>query len=231
MKVFLINLNKDLARLSAADAQLKAQGVSYVRVEAVYAKKLPSDILKRAVSQFRWWCAVGRPVRVGEIGCAMSHYKIYNELQETACVLEDDVILDPHFRDMLERVELWVRHDRPQVILLSNHVGARGAGIVRSKSDMYSEGYVITPAAAQALVKENWPLKVPCDHWGRWARQGIIELYHALPSVCSQNLEDYSSSIAPSSAYNVSKLSRVRRGLHKLMRLCGVTIDRILEVL
>ena len=76
MKVFVINLDKDKDRMASIDAQLKGLGVQYERISGVYAKNLPGQERKCFVNNFRWWCAVGRPISPAEIGCAMSHYGI-----------------------------------------------------------------------------------------------------------------------------------------------------------
>lgn len=235
MKVYLINLDKDKERFTAADVQLKRLGVAYERVSAVYAKELPKEELDAAVNRFRWWCAIGRPVMVGEIGCAMSHYSIYRQMTEPTCVLEDDVVLDDRFPEVLDFVERKIDVTRPQVILLSNHTRRipnppNLPNIQTSKSDMYAEGYVLTPLAAQALLKANWPMQTPCDHWGRWAKRGLIELYHAFPTVCRQDQSQYGSGTVDPNCFNVANLSPARFALHKFKRLLGKIIDIMLPL-
>lgn len=230
MKVYLINLDKDKERLAAADAQLTRLGVAYERVRAVYAKELSQAELDAAVNKRRWKLAVGRPVRAGEIGCAMSHYMVYREMTEPVCMLEDDVILDERFQAVLKTVDQWIDPNRPQVVLLSNHTREIGSGIVRTQGDMYTEGYVITPSAAQALLKANWPMQVPCDHWGRWVGRGLIELYHAFPTVCRQDQAQYESGTVDKGCFRVSELGPVAWAWHKAKRLMGKTLDRMLPL-
>ncbi len=230
MKVYLINLDKDRERLLAADAQLKRLGVLYERVSATYAKELSKKILSSAINRFRWWCAIGRPVMIGEIGCAMSHYGIYRKIVEPICVLEDDVILDSKFLEVLQMVENWIDPQKPQVVLLSNHTKECGMGIVRTRSDMYTEGYVLTPVAAKALLKANWPMQTPCDHWGRWVRLGLIQLYHAYPTVCSQNQNQYMSGTVDDGCFDVKRLGLVGYLFHKAKRIIGKVVDLCLLV-
>lgn len=248
MNVFLINLDKEKDRLAAADAQLKQLGVKYERIPAVYGKNLPQAVQDKAVDRFRWWCVVGRPCRPGEIGCALSHYSIYRRVvanggREPVCILEDDVLLDSGFKDVLEYVGANIDCNRPQVVLLSNHckkkhsnqstISARNAPavrIVKSRSDMCTEGYVITPLAAKALLKANMPMKCPCDWWGRWRRYGIIELYHAFPTVCSQERRKYSSGISSTKGLVVANLPFYGLVVHKSKRIVGLFLDRILSM-
>ena len=244
MKVYLINLDRDRERLAVADRQLKALGVGYERVPAVYGKSLTAEEKKNAVSYFRWWCLAAIPPRDGEIGCALSHLSAYRKIVQVgdvACVLEDDVILDNRFKDVLDRVEKWVDPSRPQVVLLSNHSVKSKCGdatsgyfslqerqfeVVSSSGDWCTEGYVITAAAAKSLLWQNTPLKIAADAWTRWSRIGAIDLYHAFPTVCRQNKAEFDSyCILKDSQYDVAKMSVPRWIWHKIKRLIGNVID------
>ncbi len=238
MKVFLINLDKNPDRLAAADAQLKRLGVEYERFPAVYGKALPEEEKRRAVNRFRWWCAVGRTIRDGEIGCALSHYAIYRRMVEEripmACVLEDDVLLEDAFPDQLRRVEAWVRPGEPQVVLLSNHTGKnveRAQGIYPTQSDIRTEGYVLTRTAAIALLKANLPLKVPCDFWGRWVSMHILALYHAHPRCCTQNCTQFLSDIG-TTGIEVPQEHRtfLKRIIYVVCRGTGKALDSLFVV-
>ena len=233
MKVFLINLDKDTARMAAANAQLSKFNVLYERISAIYGKNLSLEERNTSVNKFRWWCAVGRPIALGEIGCALSHYQIYQRMIEenisSACILEDDVILEKDFKRQLKMVEQWLEVSKPQVVLLSNHTHevCHDWKILPAQSDMYTEGYVITQMAAKALLKVNLPMEVPCDHWGRWVQLKVIKLYHAFPSVCSQDQSQYPSGTVDASRFNVVNLSPFRWILHKFKRVVGKPLDKL----
>lgn len=235
MKTFLINLDKDVNRMQAADTQLRSLNVAYERFPAVYGKNLPKNERDSTVNKFRWWCAIGRPVGLGEIGCALSHYRLYrqmiNENIPYACILEDDVILKPEFPRQLQIVEQWLDVTKPQVVLLSNHTSeiCNDWQISPAKKDMYAEAYILTQQAAKALLKANLPMQTPCDHWGRWVKTKAIELYHAFPTVCTQDQTQYVSGTVDSSRFNVANLSMRQFFLHKAKRLIGKTLDNILQ--
>lgn len=230
MKVFVLNLDRDKERLEAVDKQLRRLGVEYERITAVYGKSLSAAEKNSKINRFRWWCAVGRPYMPGEVGCALSHFKAWESCETAVCVLEDDVILALEFPAVLERVGKWISPAKPQVVLLSNHSGETGKGVCRSSGDMYAEGYVINLAAIKALRACNDPLQTPCDWWGRWARRGVIELYHAFPTVCSQNQSQYESGTVQPGCLRVSELSLLAFAWHKLKRLIGKVLDRILPL-
>lgn len=252
MKVFLINLDRDQERLRAADAQLKALGVDYERIPAVYGKGLSQEEKRRGVNRFRWWCAVGRPMTDGELGCALSHQKVYHRMVEDglpmACVLEDDVVLDVRFKAVLDALERRLDVAKPQVALLSNHSspdGQLGDGYNGFQSppevtelslepvdaDMFTEGYVVTQAGAAALLRANEPVITCCDWWGRWRRLGLIELYHAFPSVCRQDKAGYASHTKVGMVRAVKELPWWRWLIHKFKRLMGKCLDWLMMVL
>lgn len=230
MKVLVINLDKEKDRMASIDAQLKRLGVLYERVSGVYAKEMLESERNNAVNRFRWWCAVGRPVVPAEIGCALSHYNVYRSMRtgEAVCILEDDVMLKDDFPCRLKEVEAFVDARKPQVIMLSSHNRHRsGCGIIRSKSAMCTDAYVITQPAAMAFLKANLPMQVPCDHWWRWERKGLVELYHALPTTVSQDQAQFGTS-TQANADDVSKYPPLKWCLHKAKRLVGKTIDSVL---
>lgn len=230
MKIFVINLDKDKARMESIDFQLRQLGISYERVPGVYAKNMTKEERCKVVNRFRWWCAVGRDVVPAEIGCALSHYGIYKRMSsdDVVCILEDDIKIDDTFAERLQEVESFIDKTKPQVVMLSSHNCKReGRGIVRSKTAICSDAYVITQLAARALLGANLPMQVPCDHWCRWERKGLIELYHALPVVASQNQEMFGTS-TQANAVRISDFPLYKWVCHKSKRLIGKIIDKVL---
>ena len=230
MKVFVINLDKDISRMAYVDAQLRRLGIAYERVPGVYAKNMTEVERCKAVNRFRWWCAVGREVVLAEIGCALSHYGIYKRMNsnDVVCILEDDIKIEDAFSERLKEVESFIDKTKPQVVMLSSHNCKReGRGIVRSQKAICTDAYVITHLAARALLGANLPMQVPCDHWWRWERKGLIELYHALPVVVSQNQEMFGTS-TQANAVRVSDFPLHKWVYHKIRRLIGKIIDKVL---
>jgi len=105
--VFVINLPRDIQRLEDMGRQLDALGLPYQIFEAVdgYALK-PEDMgfydRKKRCRYF------GRDLLPGELGCLLSHYKIYEKMDrdniEYAVICEDDLIFENDFKDVLERL-------------------------------------------------------------------------------------------------------------------------------
>lgn len=235
MKVLLINLDQARERLESAVRQLSSLGVAYERISGVYGKGLTEEERRMAFSAFRWWCAMGRAIVSAEIGCALSHYKIYRQMAEDeklpyCCVIEDDIALSPHFKETLRDVEGWLDPTKPQVVILSDHQNAHGslsAGIHRSLGGTCTDGYVLTRVAARNLLDANLPMIVPCDKWGRWVRQGRIELYHAVPAVVWQ-MQDVFGTSTSEGRIDASKLPLPKRLVHKMKRVVGKALDWLL---
>lgn len=236
MKVYVVNLDKDVGRMRAIASRLDMLGVKYERVSAIVGRNLSTSEKNRSVCRFRFWCAMGRSVCDGEIGCALSHFSIYEEMTGPACVLEDDVILTDCFGECLRMVEKWIDPKRPQVVLLSpdwsKSCRERTDRTIEVLNDGFGTfGYVITPVAARVLLAENFPMKCPCDRWGRWQRKGSIELYRAFPCSClhAAGVQD-SQTIGPPRK-RTREMSLPARFLHGSKRMVGLTIDKMLESL
>lgn len=249
MKVFLINLDKDVERLAAADAQFRAVGVEYERFSAVYVKHWSRAEKNCHVNRFRWWCATGRPPRDGEIGCALSHYTLFRRMVaeniSIACMIEDDVVLDSRMKRVLKEVERSYPKGVPFVGLLSNHSDPVGQNpeigdcgfttpdsvtevVLKSTDwDQCTEGYVVSLEGAKTLLRVNYPLITPCDLWPRWCRHGNIMLYHVFPTVCSQNKNDFTS-ITSSDGIWVKDMTPFRFIVYRLGRLVGRLLDTVI---
>lgn len=251
MQIFVINLNSSTDRLEAVDTQLKSLGVTYTRIEAVNGKALSQEEKRKAVNNFRWWCAVGRKPTDGEIGCALSHASIYQRMIEDkipfACVMEDDVVLDKRFPYILAELEKQLQSQKSCVWLLSNHsdskgqIGDRHTGfstpegnnsfcIKKTSGDFCAECYVVTNMAAHRIFKVNTPMITPCDWWGRWKRIKIINLFHVFPTVASQNKDGYNSMTVPGLISPVNQMHIMPFIVHKLKRAFGLVVDRVLTV-
>lgn len=236
MKVFLINLDADTERLAKCDAQLRRLGVSYERVPAILGKALSKAEKDRAVNRFLWWCNGGRKVMDGEIGCALSHYACFRRIIDgglgCACILEDDVILDDRFPEVLKRVEFWIQSSAPQVVLLSNHSNdlRETDEIVEVSGASFAEGYVITASAAERIMKVNTPLRAANDSWTRWRRRAGVRLFRAYPSVCRQDWSDgFKSRVCTEHSWGSSGPAVFQYVVFKLSRLVGKTIDVLIR--
>lgn len=238
MRIFLINLERDKDRLFFSIEQSKKYGYKIERIPGVYGKDLSLEERNRSVNSFRFWCAVGRRPLLGEIGCGLSHIKIYKKMVEEnilcACILEDDIIILDGFKRKLSEIEEWIDVDKPQVVRLNlSAEGLESGDYVarRSHVDTSACSYCLTLCAAKALLKENYPMVTPSDWWPRWDKYGIIELYNCNTKVCWHNNAEsgFTSVISQSESKKTENMVSLWRKLyHKVMRLIGIVIDNVL---
>ncbi len=104
LPTFYINLDRDVDRRAAIEAQLQRVGIEARRYPAVLGDALPSDLAAHFAH------GDGRPplMKSGEIGCYASHLGIWREIVASgfsaALVLEDDAMLAPDIRELIDDV-------------------------------------------------------------------------------------------------------------------------------
>lgn len=194
MKAYLINLARSTERLAAADAQLRAAGIAYERIEAVDGRALGWRGIWKKVRPFRFVLARARPLQLGEAGCTLSHNLALRKLMDSgepaALIFEDDVRIDgAALREALDVVRAHARADVPAIYVLSDHVGCEpppgGRGLLPAGATAFAEAYVITAAGARRLLHLNDPMYAPIDMWGMWAERGI-DVWRVFPIACGQ---------------------------------------------
>ena len=231
MKVFVVNLDHDVEKLAKVADRLRSVRTEFERFTAVFGKSLTADEKASAKNQFRIWCSIGRQLQDGELGCALSHLNIYRKILadgiQSALVLEDDVVFDERLPEQMRRVFGFLQTTIPCVVLLSDrcHAGVAEWTISPAVKDFGAFVYAINFSAAKTILQANYPICRPCDHWHYWCGRGLIELYHAYPTVC-----DYDHSLGSGTApqFRVSDLSLYKWVVHKALRLVGKTLDRLL---
>lgn len=232
MMVFVVNLDKDVAKWDNVHARLSNLGVVHERFPAVYGKLMTREEKTNVLNRFRWWCATGRRCEDGELGCALSHLALYRKMIDegigVACVFEDDVIFNARMPEQLYRVGSFLNSDLPRVVLLSSRrvIANDNWEIEPILGDFGTFAYMINLSGAKAILSENLPVQRPADQWSWWRRLGKIELYHALPIVC-----DYDKSVISSTAPKmvVKDFPLPKWLLHKFLRVIGKSLDMMLR--
>ena len=238
MKTFVINLDKNVARMQLIDSRLKELGIDYERCSAVYGAELSESVKKEKSNRFAWWCLKGRSMRDGELGCALSHVGIYQKMVDcdirVAMILEDDAKLYDCFPKVLEYLEEKIDANLPMLVLLSNHTSKKfeSFGIHQIENSYFSEGYVLSKKAAERLLKVNYPVRTPADSWGYWRKKGYIDLYQMSPESCNQAWEEngYVSDVTPDNGVleDVSRMSVPRKIMWKIKRAIGLSIANLI---
>ncbi|CEF67199.1 Glycosyltransferase 25 family member [Strongyloides ratti] len=109
-KIYLINLKRRSERMEKMDEILKTVGFMYERWEAVDGKKLSDEDISKTIKFLPNYMDPyhKRPMKKGEIGCFMSHYKIWENVVKNnlnkVIVFEDDVRFSKNATGILRRL-------------------------------------------------------------------------------------------------------------------------------
>ena len=188
MHVFVVNLKRSQDRRDHMDAQCAALGIAFEYVQAVDGHDMSPQDTEAVIDGMRFELQPGRarpPLTREEMGCALSHAKIYQTMKardiDCACVLEDDVELSPDFVDILESEQL--RLSKWELLLLGHFSlphnsladGAEHTFWRKRIHDKYTLGrpvefsfltigYMIRLSGALKLLQYAQPLRMPSDH-------------------------------------------------------------------
>ena len=243
MHIFIINLKEDYERRKAIEAQLNHLGLTYEIFPAIRGKALVEA--ERAASYDEVWHRrnEGRDATPGELGCALSHIGIYRLIQERgishALVLEDDAWLNPNLPQLLAAIEAKKDPKRKEVILLTWFQSVRMKGFdtlwscyhsAEASSATCTHGYVISNAAAGAMLEVLFPVRHLVDCWNWLIRHKVVRVRAVFPTCITANLA-YQSGLADGERSSGSSLPLVRRYTRRCWRLYWFVYDRVLGVL
>lgn len=167
-KTFIINLSHDINRKNDMIEKLKKTNLK--NFEFFNAINGETDLSKYEFEVLHNWndFFLNRPITVGEIGCALSHYNIWkyivdNNINKTL-ILEDDVIFKSNFNKMLDIVEK-IEFNYDILFLSRKPLNAYFKGmdeiaindfIVECKSSYNLHSYIITYECAKILINCNF---------------------------------------------------------------------------
>jgi glycosyl transferase family 25 len=207
MEIFVINLRRSVKRRREMSAQLDRLGLSYRFFEATDGKALTEEELLQHRRQMP-----GQPsLTLGQIGCALSHYRVYRTMEEegieTALILEDDLRLSPDLPRLLPRLEAELQNDE---LILLYFVPGRGCQITRADqvelggeyhlryplsigNVLSATAYLLRKDTARRLAATVYPIHLCADWWGAMNAEGglarircvtpaLIQLRAELPS-------------------------------------------------
>jgi glycosyl transferase, family 25 len=185
LPVFIINLKKDTGKKEYTKNLCNKYGIYPEFIEAIDGKLLNKDAIKKIYSNKKSIAEIGRKLSLSEIGCALSHKKVYGKIIdeniEAALILEDDIEFN---NDLIKLMNL--RNDFPikwELILFGHHTGnsreidteARIWGrrhlimdykLVRPCEIGYGTyGYLISKTGAKKLFNYLEKIIKPIDHY------------------------------------------------------------------
>ncbi|MDH3000857.1 hypothetical protein A1D23_10355 [Chelonobacter oris] len=206
MRIFIVNLKLSLDRKDYMIKLCNLFGLNVEFVEAVYGKELQKSFVDSIYDSLKSYHTIGREMTLGEIGCALSHIRIYKYILEhnidVALILEDDVFFEKDLLNALEQINLYPE-DWNLVLLghYSTHINGREIESPVSyrrrfklnTGSLYklmgygygTHGYLINQIGAKKLVNATRIIYKPIDHYT--SDNSILNIYALLPTVIKVN--------------------------------------------
>jgi lipooligosaccharide galactosyltransferase I len=207
--IFVISL-KDSSRREFIEKRLRGLGLQFEFFDAVYGKNLSQDELQKIDYKFyQSKYLAKKPLTLGEIGCAMSHIKLYEHIREInipeAIILEDDAIVSHHFKEIVldalkkapSRKEIiFLDHGKAKSWLLKKMLFDRYKLVryrVPSKNSLrgifMADAYLITSNGINKLLKYAYPIRMPADYLTGMLQMNHINAYGIEPPCVFRGIE------------------------------------------
>ncbi|MGB1361128.1 MAG: glycosyltransferase family 25 protein [Alphaproteobacteria bacterium] len=107
MKIFVVSLKDAKQRRKIIASKMKKFGIQFEFFDAVDGRKELNKKYETMVDRKLAKIRLGREISNPEIGCGLSHAMVYKKMVQenikNAIVLEDDVILDKDFAEMVNK--------------------------------------------------------------------------------------------------------------------------------
>ncbi|PJG60298.1 glycosyltransferase family 25 protein [Aeromonas cavernicola] len=179
--IFVISLIRSADRRASVTAQMANLGLPFEFWDAVDGKKLdPETIAQVDFAEAQRFC--GHKLSLGEVGCALSHIRLCEMLVAKqiprAIILEDDVYLHMHFKEIVNsachksdadiiflihgKAKSWPwKKTLPEGYRLASYVSPSKAS---QRGIMSTAGYILTLQGAQKILKHAYPVRMPADY-------------------------------------------------------------------
>ncbi|MDG6473623.1 LPS biosynthesis glycosyltransferase [Glaesserella parasuis] len=201
-KIFIISL-KNSPRREFISKRLSDLKLNFEFFDAVYGKDLSEEKLKEIDFEFYpKHFSARKQMTLGEVGCAMSHIKLYEYIVENnidnAIILEDDAIVSLYFKeiisDALNKISpkyeiLFLDHGKAKIYPFPKNLVERyrlARYISPSKNSkrtiIRTTGYIITQAGAKRLLEYAYPIRMPSDFLTGALQMTHIRAYGIEPS-------------------------------------------------
>lgn len=238
MQIFVINLEKDIARKESIARQLDNLGLVYEFVPAVYGRALSPEERSKHYSDCKAKWHRARSLVPAEIGCALSHLNVYQQMIERgidcALILEDDVVVPPDLGDFLDVCVAHLAPEKPSVWLLSPAEGREADtarvsitpthSLLPYRDGFYASSYLLTLPAARSLLKELYPVGDVADCWMRMHRYRVVDLYVVTPPLIAQDQEQFGSSTT-AEIHQMNRSDLLGKLAYKLRRARAIGLD------
>ena len=227
-KVYIINLKQSRERKDSILKEIDRQNIkNFEIIEAVDGNKLKKEELNHFIfknkKNYNPWSP---KLTYSQIGCALSHIKIYKEFVNSnykyALILEDDAIFLDNFTTNLQKFILENLKFKKQILLLSELKeflktpidATEKYKVVRVTNAFFTHSYFINKEAARSLIEFNYPIKTWADNFVLFKIYCGIELTGLNPYLLDQDKKNFNSTIELQRKF--SKKFLLKRFLYKV---------------
>ncbi len=195
--IYIINLDESTDRLQRISNDLSKYDLHYQRFPAIKGVDLDEETINRwCPERHMWWAR--RDIKLGEIGCFLSHVKLFEEIiargYERVCVLEDDADIDAELVS-------WVQDSTPipnngDILKLTingefstcsgmpvGEFSGRTMAFMFRRGIHGTYGYIITRQGAQKALEHLAVMKDAVDNAMFEFWNSNLETYHVYPPV------------------------------------------------
>ena len=227
--VYIVNLKQDQKRKKNILREIKEQNIkNYELVAAVDG----NNLTERELSLFTYknkksinpWNTKMSP---SQIGCALSHIKIYRKFIKSnydfALVLEDDAYFLKDFKEKLQSFIIKNLKYKKQILLLSELKEFIGKPldkfdsyeVVSVTNASFTHSYLINKKAAESIIKFNYPVKTIADNFLFFNIYCKIKITGLNPFLIGQDTKQFKTSIT-NLAENNRKIFLIKRSIYKM---------------
>jgi glycosyl transferase family 25 len=171
--IFVINMASSIERWHTTSTRLHAFSLEGIRFEATVGKNLSQQEVTN------WYSAElnrkrhHRNMTPGEIGCYVSHMRIWEKMRDEhipfCIVLEDDLTIEPHLPDVINKISelnnwdmIKLSDDRANPFILETELSHTLTLGNYLKVPNGTQGYALSLAGANKLLKRK-PFFRPVD--------------------------------------------------------------------
>ena len=208
-QVYIVNLKQSTERRKSILIELKKQKINNFKfIDAVDGKKISkNDLAKYVFDNEKKYNSWGQKLTLSQIGCALSHIKIYKDFIKSkksyALILEDDAIFLKNFTIDLQNFIIKNFKFKKQILLLSKLKefykkpvdNIKDYEIVEVTNAFFTHAYVINKEAAKSIIKFNFPIKTVADNFVYFKIYCRIKLTGLNPFLLDQDKKNFNTTI------------------------------------
>ena len=124
-EVYVVSLKDSVDRRKSIITQCEKLGIKPIFIDVIYGKDLTKSEISQYCNQNKAKQLFGRELLLGEVGCALSHKKIYQKMIDDnipyAVILEDDAVVKEGFNEVVSLV--YKNNLSWHIILLGHYRG------------------------------------------------------------------------------------------------------------